>query len=241
MYNRASLDLEASPWSSAKPVITWDPAAERWVGDVPDGASPPGKAYPFIMKPYGWAQLFGMGRADGLFPEHYEPWESPVTNPLSSVQSNPLLGVWEDQAGEREEYPILATTHRLVEQMHGGRLTRNLPWLVELMPRMFVELSEELAVERGIASGEGVVITSARGQIRATTIVTKRLHPLSIDGQVVHQVAMPWHWGHAGLSAGDSANLLTARLADGNTLVPEYRAFLVDIRKRGRPEAASVI
>jgi len=231
MYNRASVDLKGNPWNPEKPVIRWDPAAERWVGDVPDGGQPPGKAYPFIMKPYGRAHLFGMGRVDGPFPEHYEPWESPVSNPLSSIQSDPLLKAWEERRGAREDYPILATTHRLVEHMHAGGLTRNLPWLIELMPQMFVELSEELAAERGIASGDSVMIRSARGEIEAIAIVTKQLHPFNIKGQVVHQVSMPWHWGYAGLCPGDSANLLTARVADGNTMIPEYRAFLVDIRK----------
>jgi len=115
--------------------------------------------------------------------------------------------------------------------MHTGTLTRNLPWLVELMPQMVVELSEELAAEKGIASGDSVIIESARGQIKAIAIVTKRLRPFKVNGELVHQVAMPWHWGYAGLSPGDSANLLTARVADSNTMIPEYRAFLVNIRR----------
>lgn len=234
MYNRASVDLEGNPWNPQKPVIRWDPAAECWVGDVPDGGPPPGKAYPFIMKPYGRARLFGMGSVDGPFPEHYEPWESPVSNPLSHIQSNPLLKAWEDKRGTREDYPILATTYRLVEHMHTGALTRNLPWLIELMPQMLIELSEELAVEKGIASGDSVIIESARGEIKATAIVTKRLHPFEINGDLVHQVAMPWHWGYAGLSPGDSANLLTAWVADTNTMIPEYRAILVNIRRVDR-------
>lgn len=233
MYNRASVDLEGNPWNSEAPVISWDPAAERWLGDVPDGGSAPGKAYPFIMKPYGRAHLFGKGMVDGPFPEHYESWESPVSNPLSSVRANPLLKAWEDQRGAREDYPILATTHRLVEHMHAGGLTRNLPWLVELMPQMFVELSEELARERGITGGDHVIIESARGEVEAVAIVTKRLRPFRISGQLVHQIAMPWHWGYGGLCPGDSANLLTARVADSNTMIPEYRAFLVDIKRKG--------
>ncbi len=231
MYNRASVDLEGNPWNPEKPVIRWDSGAERWVGDVPDGGPPPGKAYPFIMKPHGRAHLFGMGTVDGPLPEHYEPWESPVNNPMSSVQSDPLLKAWEDERGARERYPILATTNRVVEHMHAGGMSRNLPWLVELQPQMFVELSEELAAEKGITSGDSVVIESARGKIEAVAIVTKRLRPFQVNGQVVHQIAMPWHWGYVGLSTGDSANLLTARVADSNTMIPEYRAFLVDISK----------
>ena len=185
------------------------------------------------MKPHGRALLFGMGRVDGPLPEHYEPWESPVSNPMSPVQSNPLLKTWEDEEGTPERYPILATTNRLVEHMHAGGMTRNLPWSVELMPQMFVEMSEELAAEKGITSGDNVVIESVRGEIEAVTVVTKRLRPFQINGQVVHQISMPWHWGYTGLSTGDSANLLTARVADSNTMIPAYRAFLVRIKKGG--------
>jgi formate dehydrogenase-N alpha subunit len=231
MYNRASVDLEGNPWNPEKPVITWDAAAESWVGDVPDGGPAPGAAYPFVMKSYGRADLFGMGRVDGPFPEHYEPWESPVSNPMSSVQSDPVLKAWEEAGGSRDQYPILATTYRLVEHMHTGTMTRNSPWLVEAQPEMFVEMSGELAAEKGIVNGEPVAIESARGTIEAVAVVTNRLHPFDVDGQVVHQIALPWHWGYVGLSTGDSGNLLTARVADSNTMIPAYREFLVDVRK----------
>ncbi len=230
MYNRASVDLEGKPWNPEKPVIRWDPASEAWVGDVPDGGSPPGAAYPFVMKPHGRAHLFGTGRVDGPFPEHYEPWESPVSNPMSSVQSDPLLKTWEEEKGTREEYPIIATTYRLVEHMHTGTMTRNVPWLVEAQPEMFVELSEELAAEKGITSGARVIIESARGAIEAVAVVTVRLRPFEVNGQIVHQIALPWHWGYVGLSTGDSTNLLTARVVDSNTMIPAYRAFTVNIR-----------
>lgn len=230
MYNRASVDLQGNPWNPEKPVIRWNSDAKKWVGDVPDGGSPPGKAYPFVMRPYGRARLFGMGRVDGPLPEHYEPWESQVDNPMSSTQSDPLLKTWEDEKGTREKYPILATTYRLVEHMHTGSMTRNLPWLRELQPQMFVEISEVLAAERGISSGSRVVIESARGEIEAAALVTKRLRPFVVNGQIVHQIALPWHWGYAGLCRGDSANVLTARVADSNTMIPEYRAFLCEVR-----------
>jgi formate dehydrogenase-N alpha subunit len=231
MYNRASVDLEGNPWNPDKPVILWDAGSESWVGDVPDGGPPPGAAYPFVMKPHGRAHLFGMGRVDGPFPEHYEPWESPVSNPMSSTQSDPLLKTWEPESGSRDRYPVLATTYRLVEHMHTGTMTRNSPWLVEAQPEMCVELSAELAAEKGIANGDWVVIESARGEVRAVAVVTRRLRPFQVDGQVVHQIALPWHWGYVGLSTGDSANLLTARVADTNSMIPAYREFLTDIRK----------
>jgi len=235
-YNRASVDLDGKPWDTKRPVIQWDATSGKWVGDSPDGGDPPvntsGK-YPFIMKqPHGRAHLFGPGRADGPLPEHYEPWESPVSNIMSSQEFNPACKLWE--TGEKsapDRYPILATTFRIVEHLHTGSFTRNLPWLVELMPEMFVEISEELAEEKNIENGTKVIVETARGEVGAVAVVTKRLQPFGANGQRVHQIAMPWNWGYMGLSTGDSANLLTPRVADPNSLIPEFRAFLCDIRK----------
>ena len=231
-YNRASMDLDGNPWNPQKPVIVWDAATEKWSGDAPDGGPAPGAIYPFVMNWEGRARLFAAGMTDGPLPEHYEPWESPVANAMSSQQSDPVLKVWEaDGAGDRKKYPIVATTFRVVEHLHTGSFTRNLPWLVEAMPDAFVELSEQLAAEKGITNGAEVVIQSARGDMRAVAVVTKRLQPLNIDGQRVHQIGMPWGWGYVGLSKGDSANILTHRVADANTGIPEVRAFLCDIRR----------
>jgi formate dehydrogenase major subunit len=231
-YNRASLDMNGNPWDSSRPVIQWDASAKKWIGDVPDGGPAPGAIYPFIMNWEGRARLFGPGRPDGPFPEHYEPCESPVTNSMSPVQCSPTLSFCAGEVkGEAARYPILATTFRVVEHLHTGSFTRNLPWLVEMMPEMFVEISEELAEERGIPDRSKIIISSARGEIRAVAAVTKRLQPLSLNGHQVHQIALPWHWGYMGLSKGDSAGALTARVCDVNTMIPEYRAFLCDIRK----------
>ena len=235
-YNRASVNLDGNPWDPKRPVIKWDAIGEKWVGDQPDGGWPPvntsGK-YPFIMKkPYGRAHIFGMGRADGPLPEHYEPWESPVKNLMSSVEFNPVCDLWE--TGERstpDKYPILATTFRLTEHLHTGSFTRNLPWLVELQPQMFVEIDQELAREKGIANGTKVVIESARSELRAVAVVTTRLQPFNVNGHKVHEVGLPWNWGYMGMSKGDSANLLTPRVADPNSKIPEFRAFLCNVRK----------
>ncbi len=231
-YNRASLDMNGKPWDSSRPVIRWDAATEKWTGDVPDGGPAPGAIFPFIMNWEGRGRLFGPGRPDGPFPEHYEPYESPVMNPMSSVQSSPTLAFYAGEVkGDPDEYPILATTFRVVEHLHTGSFTRNLPWLVEMMPEMFVEISEELAAEKDIADGSKIIISSARGKITAVASVTKRLQPLTVNGITVHQIAMPWHWGYMGLSKGDSAGALTARVCDVNTMIPEYRAFLCNVKK----------
>jgi formate dehydrogenase major subunit len=231
-YNRASVDLAGNPWDKTHPVIQWDAAGKKWVGDAPDGGPPPGAIYPFIMNWEGRGRLFGPGRADGPLPEHYEPCESPVMNPMSPTQCSPVMAFGSGEvSGTADKYPILATTFRVVEHLHSGSFTRNLPWLVEMMPEMFVEISEELAMERGMANGSKVIIRCARGEIKAVAMVTRRLQPLAVNGRKIHQIALPWHWGYMGLSKGDSANMLTPRVCDPNTMIPEFRAFLCDVSK----------
>ncbi len=238
IYNRASVDLNGVPWDKEHPVIWWQDG--KWVGDVPDGGWPPMAVdpektkYPFIMKPEGHARIFGMGRADGPFPEHYEPWESPVDNIISGTQNDPAFKIWAgpmDKKGTREEYPIVCTTYRVVEHWQAGQMSRNQPWLVEMMPEPFVEMSVELAAEKDIANGEKIIVKSARGQVTMVAMVTKRFKPFYLNGRTVHQVGMPWHWGYTGLSTGDSANVLTPHVGDANTMIPEYKAFLVDVNK----------
>jgi formate dehydrogenase major subunit len=238
IYNRASVDLNGNPWDAEDFVIRWTGPETKWEGDVPDGGWPPmsmeGARYPFIMKPQGFARIFGPGRVDGPFPEHYEPLESPIDNRFSGTQNNPAIKVWQpDEIADRNEYPIVATTYRVTEHWQAGQMTRNLPWLVELMPNMFVEMSEELATEKGIATGETVTIESVRGSVQAVAIVTKRFKPFQLNGKTVHQVGLPWHWGFTGLSQGDSANKLTPHVGDANTMIPEYKAFLVRVTKGG--------
>jgi len=193
-----------------------------------------GTRYPFIMKPEGHAQFFGPGLADGPFPEHYEPLESPIIHPLSKTQHNPAVKVWRpDEIGTPDEYPIIATTYRVTEHWQAGQMTRNLPWLVELMPQMFVEISEELAAELGVKNADLVTVESKRGRIQAVAVVTKRFKPMRLNGRLVHQIGLPWHWGFQGLCVGDSANLLTPHVGDANTMIPEYKAFLVRVKKGG--------
>jgi len=236
IYNRASVDLDGNPFNPDKPVINWHPLRGKWEGDVPDGGWPPmsqeGTKLPFIMTSEGRGHIFAPGTLlkDGPIPEHYEPWESPVGNLLSNTQSDPAVTIWKSLVkGDASKYPIVATTYRVSEHWLAGQMTRNLPWLVELMPEMFVEVSEELAEEKGIENGKKVIVESARGKIEAVAVVTKRFTPFSINGKRVHQIGMPWHWGYMGLSKGDSANVLTPNIGDANTTIPEYKAFLCDI------------
>jgi len=137
----------------------------------------------------------------------------------------------DSQRGTPDEYPYVATTYRVVEHWQAGAMTRNLPWLCELMPEMFVEISQELAAEKGIVNGGKLIVESARGELEAVAIVTRRFKPLRINGSVIHEIGMPWHWGYAGLSTGASANVLTPHVGDANTMIPEYKAFLCNVRK----------
>jgi formate dehydrogenase-N alpha subunit len=235
IYNRASVDLDGNPWEPNKPVIEWDASAKKWIGDVPDGGAPPmnqGGYKPFIMLADGLSHLFGPGLADGPLPVHYEPWESPIQNPAYKQQSNPAFYIWRPaEQASPSDFPIVATTYRVCEMWLGGQMTRNSPWLVEMMPEPFIEISEELAADKGIANGDYAIVTSTRGQVRMKAVVTKRFKPFQMNGTKVHQIGVVYHWGYVGLSTGDSGNILTPEVGDANTMIPEYKAFLCNVSR----------
>ena len=126
---------------------------------------------------------------------------------------------------------MVGTLYRLASGWNAGAMNRNIPWLIELQPEPFVEISEELAAEKGIANGDRVIVENKRGQVNMVALVTKRFKPFNVAGKTVHQVGLIWHWGHMGLSTGDSANVLTSYVGDVNTMQPEQKAFLVNVRK----------
>jgi len=249
LYNRASVDINGQPLDKEHPVIRWDPLAKAgqgaWVGDVPDGGWPPLKdaaksKYPFIMRNEGFARIFGMGLADGPFPEHYEPLECPVEkNMMSSILLNPTTKAWHLEEGGMNifavacdpRYPFVATTYRVSEHWQTGAMTRQQPWLVEMQPEMFVEMSLELADELEIKNGDKVLVESARGKVHAKAVVTARFKPFKLGDAIVHQVGLPWCFGFMGLAKGDSANKLAPAIGDANTMIPESKAFLVNVRK----------
>jgi len=258
IYNRASVyqnNLPGSggmgkPLNSAKWVVEWTGLVWKAGGDVIDGfsANGPDTILPYIMNEEGVARLmaivkpYGTALVDGPFPEHWEPKETPLTaNPLTNGAgplSNPSAYAYPGAvyaAAGSSTYPIVCTTYRLSEHWHGGGMTRNLPGLAELMPEPFVEMSEELAAAKSIVNGDDVVVSSARGNITLKACVTKRFQPFVIDGQTIHQVGMPWHWGYTSSLTppciGASANSITPFIGDANTRIPEYKAFLVNIAK----------
>ncbi len=243
LYNRASVNADGVPWNKEKPVIWWNGA--KWKGDVPDGGWKPlsqsGTKKSFIMLPDGVASIFGAKMKEGPFPEHYEPLESPLEkNPLSKARINPAMKLFYEgneklpqdvYHNSDQRYPFVATTYRVTEHWQTGVMTRNTPWLLELQPQLFVELSPELAKDRGIGQGELVKVSSGRGSVDAVAIVTKRFRPFKVQGTTVHQVGLPWCFGWNTPNAGDSANLLTPTAGDANTMIPETKAFMVNVEK----------
>ncbi|HPP81672.1 MAG TPA: molybdopterin dinucleotide binding domain-containing protein, partial [Deltaproteobacteria bacterium] len=253
LYNRAGVDANGKPFADDKAAIRWDPLSKTWKGDIPDGPWPPQDKLPFIMVPHGRAMLFAKGMADGPFPEHYEPLETQVQNFLSSQQVSPVIARWDKKAKEEtcdpliaegciaatfgseeaKDFPIICTTYRVVEHWQTGQMTRWLPWLAEMVPNQFVEISEELAREKGIVNGQKIRLTSIRNVegVEAYAMVTKRLKPFVIKGKTYHMVGTTWHFGYKGLVTGGNMNDLTPFIGDPNTMIPEYKAFLVNIEK----------
>ena len=151
---------------------------------------------------------------------------------MSGTQINPAIKIWHpEEQGTPDKFPYVCSTYRVCEHWQGGQMTRNMPWVIEAMPEPFCEMSEELAAENGITAGDKVIVESARGQVKVVAVVTKRFKPLQMNGREVHQVGVIWHWGYIGLSTGDSANVLTPHIGDANTMIPEYKAFLVNVKK----------
>jgi formate dehydrogenase major subunit len=236
LYNRASVDRNGEPFDPRRWVIRWDAAKRTWEGDVPDGAMPPGATNPFIMLASGVGQLYAPELVDGPFPEHYEPVESPVRNRLSPVQSSPCAQIWQssefDRYGTVKDFPVVATTFRVSEHWQTGAMSRNMPWLVGLTPSAFVEIGAALAKRTGIENGDRVIVASARGSIEVYALVTERFQPLFVDGKLIDEIGLPWHWGYAGIVPGEIANDLTASAGDPNSFIPESKVFLCSIRRK---------
>jgi formate dehydrogenase major subunit len=261
IYNRCSADPNGQPWNPQRTLVRWDGAGKKWVrNDVPDfkwidpatkvEVAPDESAKaPYIMLPEGKSRLFVPKGAckEGPFPEHYEALECPFINPVSKQQSNPAIKIWKsawDKAAEicDPRFPIIATTFRVTEHWQAGAMTRNLAWQCEMMPEMFVEISPSLAKAKGIRAGDWVKVKSVRGEVMARANVTHRVAPFCCGApgfqNTVEMVALPWHFGFAGLITGGpdkkqnyACNVLAPMVGDANTMIPEYKVFLVDLEK----------
>jgi formate dehydrogenase major subunit len=259
LYNRASADPVGKPWSERKKYVWWDADAGRWTGDdvadfeptkAPDYVPPEGARAqaaisgtdPFVMQADGRGWLYApSGLVDGPLPTHYEPQESPIDNPMYRVQSNPTreLHVGPDNpfnpSGSEpgsEVYPFVLTTFRLTEHHTAGGMSRTQPYLSELMP--------QLAALRGLDNGGWATIVTARSAIEARVLVTPRMAPLTIEGRVIHQIGLPYHWGGNGLVAGDSANDLLHSALDANVHIMETKASTAEIVSGRRPRGPAL-
>ncbi|SFQ17932.1 formate dehydrogenase (quinone-dependent) catalytic subunit [Mesorhizobium sp. NFR06] len=244
LYNRASADLAGKPWDPSRKVIEWD--GTKWAGyDVPDilPTAKPDQVGPFIMNPEGVSRLFTRGMMrDGPFPAHYEPFESPIVNPIApKVRGNPAARVFQGDLAQfaeaaSQEFPYAATSYRLTEHFHFW--TKHVIVNAVIQPEFFVEISEQLAAEKGITKGGYVRVWSKRGSVVAKAMVTKRIRPLTCDGKTIHIVGIPLHWGFTGAAKkGFGPNMLTPFVGDANIETPEYKAFLVNIEPAPGPVA----
>jgi formate dehydrogenase major subunit len=267
LYNRASADPHGKPWSERKALIWWDADNSKWIGhDVPDFVPgrppdyrpPAGTAGvaaisgidPFIMQADGKAWLFApAGLVDGPLPTHYEPQESPVANLLYGQQHNPVRQIIAHRENPLQPsgdepgasvYPYGVTTYRLTEHHTAGGMSRFLPYLAELQPELFCEVSPELAAERGLEHLGWATIISARNAIETRVLVTRRMMPLRVGGRLVHQIGLPWHWGPNGLTKGDAANELSHLSLDPNVHIQEVKALACDIRPGRRPRGPAL-
>jgi formate dehydrogenase major subunit len=272
LYNRASADPSGAPWSERKRYVWWDTEQEQWssVGDSPD--FPPTKApdftpkrdakkmeaiagdKPFILHPDGRGWLFSpAGLVDGPLPAHYEPQETLFNNPLYAQQQNPTRQVFprpenpyhpSDGEPGAAVFPFVLTTYRLTEHHTAGGMSRTVPYLAELQPEFFCEVSPQLAAERGLEHGGWATIVTARTAVEARVMVTPRIKRLQIQGRTMHLVGTPYHWGGVGIVTGDSANELLALALDNNVHIAEYKVATCDIqpgrRPRGRARLAFV-
>jgi formate dehydrogenase major subunit len=246
LYNRASCDSSGKPWDPTRKQIWWSENAQRWVGhDIPDfkvDSPPKDHMGPFIMTAEGVGRIFAplAAFADGPFPEHYEPIESPVANLFHPEHSNnPVVKKFSTPADKygtvADGFTIICTTYRLTEHYHYW--TKNNPMNVQLIPEPFVEMPVELAQELGIRGGDKVKVTSARSFYIAKAFVTKRIKPMMIDGKKIYQIGLPINQGYrgiqedAGKDARTIANRLSPTVVDPNAFTPEFKGFLVKLEK----------
>jgi formate dehydrogenase major subunit len=268
LYNRASADPDGKPWSERKALVWWDPDQGRWSGhDVPDFSADKEPSYvppegargaaalsgtdPFVMQADGKGWLFvPAGLTDGPLPAHYEPQDSPFDNVLYRQQRNPVRQIFSRRNNRYQPsgsepgsdvFPYVTTTYRLTEHHTAGGMSRWLPYLSELQPEMFCEVSPALAAERGLEHLGWATVVTARSAIEARVLVTERMRPLQVQGRTLHQIGLPYHWGPNGLSTGDAANELASISLDPNVHIQEVKALAADIRPGRRPRGPALI
>ena len=262
IYNRASARPDGTPWSERKKLVWWD--SQKWVGiDVPGFVKTKAPEYepeesaegleaipgdaPFILHEDGLGWLYvPKGLQDGPFPTHYEPLESPVHNPLYSHDTDPAVN-WFTRQENRfappgdARFPYVVTTYRLTEHHTAGGMSRFLSHLAELQPEMFAEISPELATELKIKRGDFICIVTLRGAIEARALVSRRIRPMHLNGKVVHQIGLPYHFGSAGPVRGGAANDLLSISGEPNVTIMEAKALTCNIVPGRLPRGAAYL
>jgi formate dehydrogenase major subunit len=255
IYNRASARPDGKPWSERKKLVWWDEQKKEWGGlDNPDyekklapdtksnirrgrGVEALGGARPFTLHPDGVGWLWvASGLKDGPLPTHYEALESLVKNPLYGQQDNPAAvkkerpdNSYANSPGD-PRFPFVLTTYRLTEHHTAGGMSRTLSHLAELQPELFTEVSPELAAQVGLRHGDWATISTPRATIEARVLVTPRMRPLKIEGRMVHQVGLPYHWGYRGKAKGDVVNDLLVISEEPNVRIMETKALVCNLR-----------
>jgi len=115
-----------------------------------------------------------------------------------------------------DEYPIILTTGRVLQQFHTGTMSRKTEGLNNLAGPM-VMISVDDAEELEISNGETIKVSSRRGEIQAPAFVTKRIGKGT--------VYIPFHYHEA------AANVLTNPAIDPVAKIPEYKACAVRVSK----------
>jgi formate dehydrogenase major subunit len=264
IYNRASARPDGQPWSDRKKLVWWDAEKKQWTGlDNPDyekemppdtpanvhdgeGTKALGGARPFTLHPDGLGWLYvASGLKDGPLPTHYEPLESLIENPLYSQQTNPAANRKKRPdnpyaAPHDARFPFVLTTYRLTEHHTAGGMSRYLSHLSELQPELFTEVSPELAAELGLQHGGFATIMTPRAVIEARVMITPRMRPLRINGRIVHQVGLPYHWGYRGQVKGDVVNDLLVISEEPNVRIMETKALVCNVVRGRRPRKEKV-
>jgi formate dehydrogenase major subunit len=190
------------------------------------------------------------GVVDGPLPAHYEPAESPFRNTVYTQQQNPARELYTNHLNEvhpsppergSEVFPFVWVTSRLTEHHTAGGMSRYLPYLAELQPALFMEVSPELAAQQGLEHMGWAHVITARAVVEARVMVTDRLAPLRIQDRVVHQIWLPIHWGQGGLTTGDVVNDIVHLTLDPNVHIQEFKAGTCDVQPGRRPRGTDVL
>jgi formate dehydrogenase major subunit len=117
------------------------------------------------------------------------------------------------------EYDLHLNNGRLLEHFHEGNMTYRTEGIREKTPCTFVEVSPELADERGIQTGSWVQLISRYGKVRAQAVITSR-----VQGKELY---MPMN------SVDEPVNRLTGSHTDKATHTPAYKETSVQLRVLG--------